>query len=124
MSTGFKVQAQADHIHVELAPSYAIPSQDTKQLITAIADHCARHCCRRVLIQGSRVPGGIKALDAYALGSLMGSLLPGASFAFCLNGYSPDANAKFLIDVTHNRGVRLKFFDDPEAALRWLRPKN
>ena len=124
MSTGFKVQAHADHIHVQLAPSYVIPSQDTKQLMAAIADHCARHGFRRVLIEGSGVPGGIKALDAYALGSLMGSMLPGASFAFCLSGYSVDANAKFLIDVTHNRGVRLKFFDDSEAALRWLRREN
>jgi len=120
MSTGFKIEARADHIHVELASSYGSSAQDTEKLMAAIADYCARHDCRRVLIEGSGSRGGIKALDAFALGSLMGTVLPGASLAFCLHGYSPD---EFLLDVTHNRGVRLKFFDDGERAVRWLTQK-
>ena len=90
------------------------------QLIVAIAQECERRQCRRVLVEGREVRRGLGTVDAFALGTLMGSMLPGASFAFCLHGYSPDPQSKFFIDVTWNRGVRVEFFSERAAARRWL----
>ena len=120
MDVEFQISAKTDYIRVELAPGYEIRPSGTKQLIAAIADACARQGGRRVLIQGTQVRREMGTMDSFALGALMGSVLPGVSFAFCLNGFTPDEQSKFFIDVTANRGVRVEFFRDCSLALRWL----
>ena len=119
-TSDFRIEAQAGYIQVELVQGYAMQAQGTRQLILAIAQECERRQCRRVLVEGREVRRGLGTVDAFALGTLMGSVLPGASFAFCLHGYSPDPQSKFLIDVTWNRGVRVEFFSERAAARRWL----
>jgi len=114
------MEARAGYIQVELVPGYAMHSHSTRQLILAVAEECGRHRCRRVLVEGRGVLQRLRTMDAFALGSLMGSVLPGTSFAFCLHGYEPDQQSKFFIDVTWNRGVRVEFFSEPAAARRWL----
>jgi hypothetical protein len=59
-------------------------------------------------------------MDSFGLGSLAGSMLTGVSLACCFYGYTPDQQTQFLKDVAQNRGVRVEFFDNREAALRWL----
>lgn len=42
------------------------------------------------------------------------------SVACCFYGYAPDQQTRFFMDVSQNRGVRIEFFAEREAALRWL----
>ena len=47
-------------------------------------------------------------------------MLTGVSLACCFYGCAPDQQTHFFKDVAQNRGVRVEFFDEREAALRWL----
>lgn len=38
----------------------------------------------------------------------------------CFYGYRPDEKSRFFKDVAQNRGVRVEFFGERDAALRWL----
>ena len=46
--------------------------------------------------------------------------LAGVSLACCFYGYKPDDKSQFFKDVAQNRGVRVEFFGERGAALRWL----
>ncbi|HEV3008556.1 MAG TPA: hypothetical protein VGX52_05940 [Burkholderiales bacterium] len=120
MSTDFKLTPQAEYLHVGLAADYEIKPDGTTQLIVAISEVCARQGQRRVLIEGTIARRAMGTMDTFSLGSLIGSMLPGVSVAFCFYGYAPDQQTQFFKDVSQNRGVRLEFFRDRDAALRWL----
>lgn len=120
MSTHFKLTPHADYIHVELAADYELKPDGTTQLIHAISEACARQAHRRVLIEGTIARRAMGMMDSFSLGSLVGSMLPGGSVACCFYGYAPDQQTAFFKDVSQNRGVRIEFFAEREAALRWL----
>jgi hypothetical protein len=103
MSTDFKLTPRADYVHVELAPGYEIKPDGTTALTMAISDVCTRQGQRRVLIGGTVARRQMGTMDSFGLGSLIGSLL-----------------TEFFKDVAQNRGVRIEFFSEREAALRWL----
>jgi hypothetical protein len=120
MSTDFKLTPHADYIHVELAPDYEIRLEGTTQLILAISDVRTRQGQRRVLIEGTVARRAMGTMDSFGLGSLIGSMLAGVSVACCFYGYARDQQTRFFMDVSQNRGVRIEFFSEREAALRWL----
>jgi hypothetical protein len=120
MSTDFKLTPHAEYIHVELAPDYEIKPDGTTQLTLALSDVCARQGQRRVLIEGRIARRQMGTMDSFGFGSLVGSMLTGISLACCLYDYTPDQQTQFFKDVAQNRGVRVEFFRDRAAALRWL----
>jgi len=120
MSTDFKLTPHADYIHVELAPDYEIMPGGTTQLTLSISDVSARQGQRRVLIEGTIARRSMGTMDSFGFGSLIGSRLTGMSLACCLYGYAPDQQTRFFRDVAENRGVRIEFFAERHAALRWL----
>jgi uncharacterized protein (DUF1499 family) len=120
MSTAFKLASHEKYVHVELAADYEIRPEGTTQLTMAIHDACVLGGQRRVLIEGSIARRQMGTMDSFGLGALLGSLLTGTSLACCFYGYSPDQQTQFFLDVTQNRGVRIQFFNDRHAALRWL----
>ena len=107
-------------IHVELAPGYEIKPDGTTQLTLAISDVCSRQGQRRVLIEGTIGRRSMGTMDSFGFGAQIGSMLTGMSLACCLYGYRPDQQTQFFKDVAQNRGVRIDFFTDRGAALRWL----
>lgn len=120
MSTDFKTSLHEDYIHVELAPGYELTPEGNSELILAISDVCARQGQRRVLIEGTVAARRMGTMDSFGAGSLIGSMLTGTQVACCFYGYQPDQQTQFFKDVAHNRGVRIEFFGEREAALRWL----
>jgi hypothetical protein len=120
VSTDFKTSLHADYIHVELVHGYELTPQGNAELILAISDVCARQGQRRVLVEGTIAARRMGTMDSFGTGSLAGSMLAGMSVACCFHGYQADQQTQFFKDVAHNRGVRIEFFTDREAALRWL----
>src|SRR5262245_3367732 len=120
MSTDFRLTPHADYIHVELAPGYEITPDGAAQLTASIADVRSRQGQRRVLIEGTVARRHMGTMDSFGFGSLLGSTLTGTSLACCLYGYAADQQTQFFRDVAQNRGVRIEFFTDCAAALRWL----
>ena len=120
MSTDFKTSLHADYIHVELAPGYELTPEGNAELILAISDICTRQGQRRVLIEGTVAARRMGTMASFGAGSLIGTMLTGMQVACCFYGYRPDQQTQFFKDVAHNRGVRIEFFGDIGAALRWL----
>ena len=120
MSTEFTLTLHPEYVHVLLAPDYEVRPEGTTQLTLAISDVCSRQGQRRVLIEGRIARRHMGTLDSFGFGSLMGSMLRGTSIACCLYGYTTDQQSQLLKDVSGNRGVRLEFFSERQAALRWL----
>jgi hypothetical protein len=85
-----------------------------------LTPHCTRQGQRRVLIEGTVARRQMGTMDSFGLGSLVGSMLSGISLACCFYGYTPDQQTQFFKDVAQNRGVRIEFFSERDAALRWL----
>jgi len=73
-----------------------------------------------VLIEGTVAARRMGNMDSFGAGALAGSMLTGVSLACCFYGYAPDDQSRFFRDVAQNRGVRVDFFNEREAALRWL----
>lgn len=120
MSTAFKMTPYADYLHIELAPGYEITPAGMTELTLAIADVAGRQGQRRVLVEGTVARRSMGTMDSFSLGSLIGTMLTGVSVACCFYGYATDQQTQFFKDVSQNRGVRVEFFSDREAALRWL----
>jgi hypothetical protein len=120
MSTDFKLTPHVEYVHVELSPDYEIKAEGTKQLVVAISDLAARQGQRRVLIEGTIAGRRMGTMDSFGLGSLIGSMLSGMSVACCFYDYTLDQQTQFFKDVSQNRGVRVEFFAERAAALRWL----
>jgi hypothetical protein len=120
MSTEFRLTPHADYLHVELDAGYEIRPEGTTELMRSISDVCMRQGQRRVLVEGTVLRRDMGTMDSFGLGSLAGAMLPGVSLACCLYGYPADQQTQFFKDVAQNRGVRVEFFSERAAALRWL----
>jgi hypothetical protein len=120
MSTDFRLTPHADHVQVLLEPGYEITPPGVTELMMSVSDVCSRQGQRRVLVEGTVVARHMGTMDSFGAGALAGSMLPGVSIACCFYGYKPDDQSQFFKDVAQNRGVRIDFFSDRDAALRWL----
>lgn len=120
MSSDFHTTLHPDYLHVQLAPGYELKPDSNAAMILAIADVCARQKQRRVLIEGKIAARRMGTMDSFGTGSLAGSMLTGMSIACCFYDYKADQQTEFFKDVAQNRGVRIEFFGDRDAALRWL----
>jgi hypothetical protein len=120
MTTDFKLTPHADYLHVALAPGYEIRPAGAAELMKSVSDVCARQGQRRVLIEGTVAARRMATMDSFTVGTLAGSMLAGVSLACCFYGYKPDDKSQFFKDVAQNRGVRVEFFAERDAALRWL----
>jgi hypothetical protein len=120
MTTDFTLTPHADYLHVALAPGYEIHPQGATELMKSVSDVCTRQGQRRVLIEGTVATRYVATMDSFAIGALAGSMLAGVSLACCFYGYQPDGKSQFFKDVAQNRGLRVEFFGERDAALRWL----
>jgi hypothetical protein len=120
MSTDFRLTPHADHVHVVLEPGYELTPAGVTELMMSLSDLCSRQGQRRVLIEGTVTARRMGTMDSFGAGALAGSMLPGVAVACCFFGYKPDDQSQFFKDVAQNRGVRVDFFGEREAALRWL----
>ena len=120
VSTDFKLTPHADYVHVALAPGYEIRPAGLTELMMSLSDVCSRQGQRRVLIEGTVAARRMGTMDSFGAGALAGSMLTGVRIACCFYGYAPDDQSQFFKDVAQNRGVRVEFFSEGDAALRWL----
>jgi hypothetical protein len=96
---GFTLEPRDGYLYVHLAPGFEMNPESMSGLWTGISAGCREHGMR-------------KALAA--------RLVPGASVACCLRGFTPDEQTRFFRTAAMNRGVRVEFFQDLNSALRWL----
>jgi hypothetical protein len=120
MTAAFNLTVQDKYVHVLLAEGYEITPEGRSKALQAISEACKQHRLRKVLIEGEVAGRRMSTTDAFATGALAASLMSGTWLALCYYGYKPDSTSELFQISAENRGVRVQFFDEREAALRWL----
>jgi hypothetical protein len=108
------------YLYLHLDPGFALTADSLTRIWLAISEACRENGLRKVLAEGDGVQRRMTPMDAFDIAGLISRLLPGLSVAFCFRGYVPDEQSQFFRTAAMNRGVRSEFFQDLNAALRWL----
>ncbi len=115
-----EVEFRGDHVHIELRKDLEVSSEQRNLRWNAIRRLCEKHNTRRVLVQGDLPEGIFQPSDVVDAG-LKTAAVPKLWLAFCLNDFRPDEQSELFETVAASRGIRVKFFSDPDSALKWLR---
>ena len=120
MSSDFSVEPRDGYLYVQLAPGFEMTPDSTSRVWTAICETCREKDFRRALAVGDNVTRRLTPTEASDIAGLAGRLLPGLSVACVFHGYVPDEQSRLFQAAAVNRGVRMEFFPDLNAALHWL----
>jgi hypothetical protein len=120
MSPGFTVEPRDGYLHMQLAPGFELTPESVMRFWGALSDACSEQGQQKVLVEGDAVQRKLTTMDSFDSAALAGRLLPGLSVALCFRGYAVDEQTQFFLVAAMNRGVRAEFFEDRDAALRWL----
>ena len=116
----FAVTYRDDHVHVELSDQPTIDPEAPKDYWEILRKVCAEYDCKRILVEGvaPRVelgPAQVAAAGARA------ATVPNLWLAFNLKNHTPNEQSELYEAVAASKGVRVKFFDNSDDALKWLR---
>lgn len=120
LDRGFGVQFRDDHVHVELSRDFKVEPDTQNIFWNVVRDACNEHDSRRVLVEGF-VPAGERNTAEVIDAGQRTATVPNLWLAFCLADFKPTPNSELFEVIAASRGVRVKFYSDPERALRWLR---
>jgi hypothetical protein len=120
MSSGFTLEPREGYLYVQLAPGFEMTPESLKSFWTALSEACRKHGLWRALVEGENVQRKLTPMESFDAAGLAARLAPGLTVACCLRGFVPDAQTQFFRTAAMNRGVRTEFFQDLNAALRWL----
>jgi len=116
----FTLEPRERYLYVHLAPGFEITPESMNRLWAAMSGACRERNLRRVLIEGDNVHRRMTPMESFDHAALASRLLPGLSVACCFRGYAQDEQTEFFRTAAMNRGVRVEFVQDLNAALRWL----
>ena len=119
MDESFKVEFRGDHVHVELTPDFTVEPERRDEFWNILRTACEKHDSRRVLVEGFVPRGERKPADVDA--GLRTAVIPHLWLAFHLESFVPSEQSELYEVTAASRGVRVKFFSEHEAALKWLR---
>jgi hypothetical protein len=120
MSSGFTLEPRDGYLYVHLAPGFELTPESTATVWIATCEACRERGLSRALAEGDGVTRRLTPMESFDIAGLAARLLPGLSMACVFRGYVPDAQSAFFRTAALNRGVRMEFFQDLNAALRWL----
>ena len=89
-----------------------------------LGETCKRHACTSILIEGDSPTRNMDTVGAFTSGVAAASIAQNLWLALCSHGYQPDGIGELFRQAARNRGANVEFFNDPEAALVWLRANN
>ncbi len=116
----FTLEPREGYLYVHLAPGFEMTADSLARVWIAISDASREHNLRRVLAEGDNVQRRLTTMESFDHAGLAARLMPGLSVACCFRGFVPDQQTAFFQTAAMNRGVRTEFFQDLDAALRWL----
>ena len=120
MSAGFTLEPRDGYLYVSLDPGFEMTPLSMTSVWTASCETCGELGLRRALAEGDGVVRRLTPVESLDIAELAARLLPGLSVACVFRGYAPDAQSQLFQTTALNRGVRMEFFQDLNAALRWL----
>jgi hypothetical protein len=120
MSSGFTLEPRDGYLYLHLTPGFEMTPESTSRVWIALCEACRERGLRRALAEGDAVTRRLTPMESFDIAGLAGRLLPGLSVACVFRGYVPDEQSEFFRTAAMNRGVRMEFFEDLNAALHWL----
>ncbi len=120
LDSGFGVQFRDDHVHVELGKDFKVEPHNRQDLWNVIGDACEKHNSHRVLVEGFLPEGERETSDVIDAGQKTATV-PKLWLAFAIKDFQPSAQTELYQVIAASRGVRVKFFNNREQALKWLR---
>ena len=120
MSLEFTVEPREGYLYVQLAPGFELTPESVVEFWSALSEASREHGLQKVLAEGADIERRLTPMDSFDSAALAGRLLPGLTVALCFRGYVVDEQTQFFRTAAMNRGVRTEFFQDLNAALRWL----
>jgi len=120
MDKDFNIEFMDDHLHVTFDEEHAIEPERRKELWSQLRSACDEHDTRRVLLEGVLPVGEYETADVIDAGKST-SAVPDLWMAFHFPHFQPTEQTELYETIARTSGVRVKFFDDRERALNWLR---
>lgn len=120
MESDVSIEFRDGLIIVRHVNDFAITPTSMSELWTALGAVCRKYNCSRVLVEGRRPRRRMDTIAAFESGIEASEVYPNLAVALYLSEYEPDEMSELFITAARNRGARIKFFADRNAALRWL----
>ena len=120
MGMEFAVTFRGDHVHVQLSGESGVDRDVSRDYWDTLRKLCEEYDCRRILVEGSSPQVELGPADVVEAGERTATV-PNLWLAFHLENHVPNAQSELYETVAASKGVRVKFFDDADAALNWLR---
>lgn len=120
MDEVFHIEHRGDHVHVEIGPDAHVDEHWQTEYWAQLQAACKEHDTCRVLVEGYS-PKGERTSEEVIEAGQRTAKVPHLWLAFCLEDWEATAQSELYEAVAASRGVRVKFFNDSEHALNWLR---
>ncbi|MGD0277724.1 MAG: hypothetical protein ABSC11_00300 [Smithella sp.] len=120
MSIDFSLDFKGEYIHIMHPPDYEITPESQGKLWTELSLACKKYNCVKVLTEGSSHKREMGSMDVFYSGVQVSKAIPGLVLAICIYEYVPDKMTTFFMNVAHNRGAYIEYFQDKRKALEWL----
>lgn len=121
MGMEFEVTFRGDHIHVQLNAASKIDDPDLPgDYWSMLRKLCDEYDCRRILVEGIAPSGEMDPAEVIEAGK-RAATVPNLWLAFNLKNHEPNEQSELYEAVAASKGVRVKFFNNADAALNWLR---
>ena len=116
----FAVTFRGDHVHVELTGERTIDPEAPKDYWETLGKICKEYDCKRILVEGIAPAVELGPKDVIDAGARTATV-PNLWLAFNLKNHVPNEQSELYEVIAASKGVRVKFFDNSEDALNWLR---
>jgi len=120
MGMEFAVTFRGDHVHVELNVEATIDPALPTDYWAMLRRACEEYDTRRVLVEGIAPRSELEPAEIVEAAKRTATV-PNLWLAFHLENHTPNEQSELYETVAASKGVRVKFFDNSEAALKWLR---
>ena len=120
MEEVFSVEHRGDHIHVQIRPEIEVSDEARAEFWGMIQRICEERDCRRMLIEGTLPAGERRPAEVVSAGKA-NATVPDLWIDFHVENWVPNEQSELFEAIAAARGVRVKYFDNSEAALNWLR---
>lgn len=117
-TSDYRISVLEDHIFVERAAGARVVAAEQAVMIHDIMDTCRQSGCKNVLLTGARVKIDMSTLDLLQLGNEVANSR--LRIAVVEEHDASAEDTSFLENVAWNRGGLIRFFDNLDAARRWL----
>ena len=116
----FKIAFLDDHVRVKLGDGFRIEPEQGAVFWNRVRRMCEEHGTSRVLVEGYLPAGERDTSDVVDAGKRT-KTIPRLWMAFCFKDFEPTGQSEMYSAIAASHGVRVKFFDNTDRALTWLK---